>query len=105
MNNDLISRSRLLETEKLLMTDIVKNDEVAKDILEQVLYDIENFPTAFDYEKMVNRIKVLSAGIVLNWNISSDYAEGYIQAAKDIIKIIEKDFEINTSEDIKKLVA
>lgn len=89
MNNDLISRSRLLEAEKLLMTDIVKNDVVAKDILEQVLYDIENFPTALDNEKMVNRIKVLSAGILLNLNISSDYAEGYIQATKDIIKIIE----------------
>ena len=89
MNNDLISRSRLLETEKFLMTDIVKNNVVSKDILEQVLYDIENFPTAFDNEKMINRIKVLSAGILLNLNIGSDYAEGYIQATKDIIKIIE----------------
>ena len=94
MNNDLISRSRLLETEKFLMTDIVKNNVVSKDILEQVLYDIENFPTAFDNEKMINRIKVLSAGILLNLNIGSDYAEGYIQATKDIIKIIEGKWEI-----------
>ena len=76
------------------MTDVVKNDVVAKDILEQVLYDIENFPTAFDNEKIVNRVKVLSAGILLNLNISSDYAEGYIQATKDIIKIIEGKWEI-----------
>ena len=51
MSDDLISRKTLLGTERLLMTDIVQNNPTAKYILEQVLFDIENAPTAFDKEK------------------------------------------------------
>ena len=90
MSNDLISRKVLLGTERLLMTDIVENNPTAKYILEQVLFDIENAPTAFDKEKVIDQLKVLSSGIILNTNISDDYAEGYVRAAKDIIEIIEK---------------
>ena len=53
---DLISRKDLLGTERLLMTDIVENNEVAKYILEQVLYDIEHAPTAFDKEKVIEEL-------------------------------------------------
>ena len=37
MSDDLISRKDLIGTERLLMTNIVKNNEVARCILEQVL--------------------------------------------------------------------
>lgn len=47
-------------------------------------------PTAFDKEKVIEQIKVLSTGIILNTNISDDYAEGYVRAVKDIIEIVEK---------------
>lgn len=90
MSDDLISRKALLGTERLLMTDIVQNNPTAKYILEQVLYDIEHTDTAFDKEKVIEQIKVLLAGIILNTNISDDYAEGYVRAAKDIIEIIKK---------------
>lgn len=90
MSNDLISRKVLLGTERLLMTNIVENNPTAKYILEQVLFDIENAPTAFDKEKVIDQLKVLSSGIILNTNISDDYAEGYVRAAKDIIEIVEK---------------
>ena len=90
MSDDLISRKALLGTERLLMTYIVQNNPTAKYILEQVLYDIEHAPTAFDKEKVIEQIRVLSAGIILNTNISDDYAEGYVRAAKDIIEIVEK---------------
>ena len=90
MSDDLISRKVLLGTERLLMTDIVENNPTAKYILEQVLFDIENAPAAFDKEKVIEQIKVLSTGIILNTNICDDYAEGYVRAAKDIIEIIEK---------------
>lgn len=50
----------------------------------------KQMPTAFDKEKVIEQIKVLSAGIILNTNICDDYAEGYVRAAKDIIKIVEK---------------
>ena len=36
MSDDLISRKDLIGTERLLMTNIVKNNEVARCILEQV---------------------------------------------------------------------
>lgn len=90
MSDDLISRKALLGTERLLMTDIVQNNPTAKYILEQVLYDIEHTETVFDKEKVIEQIKVLSAGIILNTNICDDYAEGYVRAAKDIIEIIKK---------------
>ena len=69
-------------------------------------YDIDNFPitlsikdvkdiirklpAVFDKEKVIEQIKVLSTGIILNTNICDDYAEGYVGAAKDIIEIVEK---------------
>ena len=46
MNDDLISRSQLYSLESLLMTDIVANNPMAKFVLEQVLYDIENIESA-----------------------------------------------------------
>ena len=85
MSDDLISRKDLIGTERLLMTDIVENNPTAKYILEQVLHDIEHAPRAFDKKKVVEQIKVSSAGIILNTNICDDYAEGYVRAAKDII--------------------
>ena len=56
MSDDLISRKVLLGTERLLMTDIVENNPTAKYILEQVLFDIENAPTAFDKEKVIEEL-------------------------------------------------
>ena len=56
MSDDLISRKALLGTERLLMTDIVENNPTAKYILEQVLFDIENAPTVFDKEKVIEEL-------------------------------------------------
>lgn len=57
MSDDLVSRKDLIGTERLLMTDIVENNEVAKYILEQVLYDIEHAPAAFDKEKVIRDLQ------------------------------------------------
>ena len=57
MNDDLISRKTLIGTERLLMTDIVQNNPTAKYILEQVLFDIENAPAAFDKKKVIDELK------------------------------------------------
>ena len=51
---------------------------------------IKRSSTAFDKEKVIDEIHISSAGIVVNMNVSSSYAEGYIDAAKDIIEIVEK---------------
>ena len=51
---------------------------------------IKRSSTAFDKEKVINEIHISAAGMVVNMNVSSSYAEGYIGAAKDIIEIVEK---------------
>lgn len=95
MSDDLISRKELLK--RFIVS------ESGRRIPE---YDIDNFPiqisikdvkdiirklsAAFDKEKVIEQIKVLSTGIILNTNICDDYAEGYVRAAKDIIEIVEK---------------
>ena len=40
-----IDADALYQTEKLLNTNIVRRDKVASELLEQVLYDIQHFPT------------------------------------------------------------
>ena len=57
MSDDLISRKALIGTERLLMTDIVQNNPTAKYILEQVLFDIENAPAAFDKKKVIEKLE------------------------------------------------
>ena len=51
---------------------------------------LEEVQIAFDKEKVINKIHISSAGMAVNMNVSSSYAEGYIDAAKDIIEIVEK---------------
>ena len=41
----IINADALYQTEKLLDTDIVRQDKVASELLEQMLYDIQHFPT------------------------------------------------------------
>ena len=57
MSDDLISRKDLIGTERLLTTDIVENNPTAKDILEQVLHDIEHAPRDFDKKKVIEELK------------------------------------------------
>lgn len=56
MSGDLISKEDLLGTEKLLMTDIVKSNPVARYILEQVLYDIENTKTSYGVDRIIEQL-------------------------------------------------
>ncbi len=56
----------------------------------RILDIIKRMPTAFDKEKVINEIHISSAGMAVNMNVSSSYAEGYIDATKDIIEIVEK---------------
>lgn len=78
MGDDLISRKALLGTECLLMTDIVEDNPTAKYILEQVLYDIEHAETAFDKEKVIEKIRNVPHGY---YNIETENV---------IIEIVEK---------------
>lgn len=60
---DLISRKELLGLERLLTTDIVKKDKAARYILEQVLFDIEHAPTAFDKSKVIKNMRIVGKAV------------------------------------------
>ena len=92
MSDDLISRMALMkEIEHSFILPILKmNLRPEHEAVLKIREIIMNMPAAFDKEKVIEQIKVLSAGIILNTNISDDYAEEYVRAAKDIIEIIEK---------------
>ena len=82
---------RLIDADKINFEEAFGGQsDFAKDLRKatQELIDIQ--PTAFDKEKVIEQIKVLSTGIILNTNICDDYAEGYVRAAKDIIEIVKK---------------
>lgn len=88
MSDDLISRKAVLN----ILTEARVKDSIlcSPAFVEMLTQRIKKIPTAFDKEKVIEQIKVLSTGIILNTNICDDYAEGYVRAAKDIIEIVEK---------------
>ena len=91
MSDDLISRKDLIGTERLLMTDIVENNEVARYILEQVLHDIEHAPAAFDKEKVIEELNEEKEGSEWYWNEYDNEEDfGEMNAYKKAIKIVEK---------------
>ena len=54
MEDKLINAAKLYEVESLLMTEVVKENSVARNLLYQVLFDIENAPAIFissDFER------------------------------------------------------
>ena len=83
MSDDLISR-------KALIADMRSRKYIDKALCEIFETIVDDAPIAFDREKVISEIQVLSAGMVLNMNVSSSYAEVYIDAAKDIIEIVKR---------------
>ena len=78
---------RLIDADKLM--DSLKGN-VLIDVTPELEDTIAQQPTAFDRERVINEIHISSAGMAVNMNVSSSYAEGYIDAAKDIIEIVER---------------
>ena len=95
MSDDLISRKALLKqfivsnSGRMIPEYDIDNFPITLSI-KDVKDIIRKLPAVFDKEKVIEQIKVLSTGIILNTNICDDYAEGYVGAAKDIIEIVEK---------------
>lgn len=88
MSDDLISRKAVISTIENMISEVgVGSTEC---LLKKARVRIEQLDTAFDKEKVINGIQLSTAGMVLNMNVSSSYAEGYIDAAKDIIEIVKR---------------
>lgn len=59
----LIDADALYQVGKLLDTNIVRHDEIASNLLEQVLYDIQHFPTVTQpNESLVLDSRLISQG-------------------------------------------
>ena len=88
MSDDLISRKAVLE----ILYDISGRNygSLFGHGINKACDVIKHAETTFDKEKVIEEIKTLAAGIILNTDIRNYYAEGYVRAAKDIIEIIEK---------------
>ena len=80
MSDDLISRKFLLEC--------AEYDDKGRLIIPY--RKVKNAPTAFDKEKVIDEIHISAAGKAVNMNVSCSYAQGYIDAAKDIIEIVKR---------------
>lgn len=78
---------RLIDADRMM--DSLRGN-VLIDVTPELEDTIAQQPTAFDMENVINEIHVSSVGIVVNMNVSSYYAEGYIDAAKDIIAIVKR---------------
>ena len=97
MSDDLISRKAVKASIEAIrecwaISPYVSADDIRlySNVFNVISRFISDCPTAFDKEKVIEQIKVLSTGIILNINICDDYAEGYVRAAKDAIEIVEK---------------
>ena len=59
----LVDADALYQVEKLLDTNIVRHDEIASNLLKQVLYDIQHFPTVTQpNESLVLDSRLISQG-------------------------------------------
>lgn len=83
MRDVLIRRKAVIEAVDRHTRDDGTLDEDISIILEEV-------KPAFDKEKVIESIKIVTAGDVLNYNYPSEYVQGCVDMSKEIIKIIEK---------------
>ena len=92
MSDDLISRRALLEAIDIsfIIPILEINMREKHNAVLKIREIIANMPTAFDKEKVINEIQISAAGKVVNMNVSSSYAEGYVNASKDIIEIVKR---------------
>lgn len=89
MSDELISRKAVISTIENMISEV--GVSLTESLLKEARVRIEQLDTAFDKEKVINEIQISAAGMVVNMNVSTSYAEGYIDAAKDIIEIVKRD--------------
>ena len=75
-----IDANELYRIEKLLDTDIVRQDKVALNLLEQVLYDIQHVPTLTPPNEWVSveeRLPEVGQEVLVYWRNTSQKAEHF----------------------------
>ena len=89
MSDDLISREEVIDILENMMFEAGK-DLSKSYLLQDARERIIGLNTAFDKEKVIESIRVVTAGYVLNYIYPSGYVQGCVDMSKEIIKIIEK---------------
>ena len=72
MQDKLISATKLYEVESMLMTDSIRENAVASNLLHQVLFDIEKAPAVYSDNDFVIFIKTMSDQNKGEWEFSGD---------------------------------
>ena len=75
-----VDANELYRIEKLLDTDIVRQDKVALNLLEQVLYDIQHVPTLTPQNEWVSveeRLPEVGQEVLIYWRNTSQKAEHF----------------------------
>lgn len=86
MQDKLISAVKLYEAESLLMTDSVKQDPVANNLLHQVLYDIENTPGVYVNDDFADWLKERNKAAKQNWYDTENKEDyGKMKAYMDVL--------------------
>ena len=89
MSDDLISREEAIDILENMMFEAGK-DLSKSYLLQDARERIIGLNTAFDKEKVIESIRVVTAGYVLNYIYPSEDVHGCVDMSKEIIKIIEK---------------
>lgn len=86
MENKLISATKLYEVESMLMTDTVRANSVASNLLHQVLFDIENAPAVYINKDFESWLKSRINDSKSTWNaIDDEMAFGEYKAYEDVL--------------------
>ena len=98
MSDDLISRKTLLDELDSLRIELngiscrKEFKKTVKEVLDTVKHLIEDQPTAFDKEKVIEKLKISMSSVqsISGQAATFTFADGYYNGIKDAIEIVEK---------------
>lgn len=89
MENKLISATKLYEVESMLMTDTVRANAVASNLLHQVLIDIEKAPAVYTTKEFESWLRSRINDSKDTWQgIDDEMAFGEYKAYEDVLSYL-----------------
>lgn len=86
MQDKLISATKLYEVESMLMTDSIRENAVASNLLHQVLFDIENAPAVYANKEFESWLRSRINDSKDTWQgIDDEMAFGEYKAYEDVL--------------------
>lgn len=89
MQDKLISATKLYEVESMLMTDSVRENSVASNLLHQVLFDIKNAPAIYANKEFESWLRSRINDSKDTWQgIDDEMAFGEYKAYEDVLSYL-----------------